>query len=339
MNIMIIGSSPVEADEEEFSEYVSRLGQILSAEDHDFIICSPFERSADLAFFNGVIAGGEGSQIEIHYPNSEVVSSKVDLLDAIISSKQSSLRRFPYQPPDVETDEAQVHSWLYSQIRAMERASIILAVGGRVGASAQLMLGLARDKNKPIIPLNMFGGASKAHYERYKYEFDDIITDQIGLDEVQFDPNKLPEYLMGLVTSFSRKRQPGLKVFLSYSREDENDADFVEMTLRRRGITVFRDESELEPGHMVPDQIREGIAGSNLFLALWSVNYCSSPWCFDEIQFALDLKVENKIDLWILRLDETRIVPPRARNALYFDTTSRVDLSDRLQKLLSGAGK
>ena len=339
MKVMIIGGAPDVEREDNFSEYVRRLGEILSSEDHDFITCSPFPGSADLAFIKGVLASGEKSSIEIHFPNSDIIKAKIDGLEGEISSTECNLKRFPCQPPDIETDESKAHSWLYSQIRAMERASVIIAVGGKIGGSAQLLLGLARDKNKPIIPLSLFGGASKNYYDRFRYEFEDILIGQASLDDVQDNPNSLPEFLAGLVTSVSRKVKPGLKVFLSYSRDDENDADFVEMTLRRRGLHVFRDESELEPGHMVPDKIKEGIESSDIFLALWSVNYCSSPWCFDEIQLALNLKDEEKIDLWLLRLDETRIVPPRARNALYFDTTTRADLSIKLQELMSGAGK
>jgi hypothetical protein len=48
--------------------------------------------------------------------------------------------------------------------------------------------------------------------------------------------------------------------------------------------------------------------------SLYSADYATSPHCFDELDLALD-RIENGDDLgvWLLRLDDTRLVPRRAR--------------------------
>ena len=122
--------------------------------------------------------------------------------------------------------------------------------------------------------------------------------------------------------------------FISYARERQADADHVEILLRRRKLRVFRDESDFGAGHIIPNAIREAIFGANVFIALWSAEYACSPWCFDELELALDRHAEATLDLWLLRIDKTRVVPLRARNLIYYDCETRNSLEGRVLELL-----
>src|SRR5690606_8235633 len=89
-------------------------------------------------------------------------------------------------------------------------------------------------------------------------------------------------------------------VFISYPRERPQEADFVEALLRRRNIKVFRDDSDFGAGHSIPSEIKEAIFASNIFLATWCKEYACSPWCFDELELALDRKEAGSMEVWIL---------------------------------------
>jgi hypothetical protein len=53
------------------------------------------------------------------------------------------------------------------------------------------------------------------------------------------------------------------------------------------------------------------------------------------MELALDRHEEGKLELWILRVDDTRIVPKRARELLFYDASSRVDVEGRMLQLLA----
>jgi hypothetical protein len=108
----------------------------------------------------------------------------------------------------------------------------------------------------------------------------------------------------------------------------------VETLLRRRNLRVFRDESEFGAGHSIPIAIQEGIFNANVFIALWSTEYACSPWCFDELELALDRHASGALELWLLRVDSTRVVPTRARDLVHYDVPTREMLEGRVLSLL-----
>lgn len=77
------------------------------------------------------------------------------------------------------------------------------------------------------------------------------------------------------------------KIFISYARRRPCEADYIETLLRRRGVSVFRDESEFGAGKEIPVQIEENIYKSNTFIAVYCAEYACSPWCYDELELAL----------------------------------------------------
>ena len=110
-------------------------------------------------------------------------------------------------------------------------------------------------------------------------------------------------------------------------------ADPIELILRRRGITLFRDESDFKAGSNIPIKIQEEIFKADTFIAVWCKDYACSPWCMDEIEMALD-RIDS-INLWIICVDKTRIVPKRARDLLNYPVHNREELEGILLKLLS----
>jgi hypothetical protein len=56
----------------------------------------------------------------------------------------------------------------------------------------------------------------------------------------------------------------------------------------------------------------------------------AAPWCFDE----LELAVKRGKTLWLLCVDDTRIVPPAARNLISYPARSREELERHVLTLL-----
>lgn len=108
----------------------------------------------------------------------------------------------------------------------------------------------------------------------------------------------------------------------------------VEMTLRRRNYEVFRDEHAFECGRDLVTEINNHIHRANVFIALWCREYACSPWCYDELDLALDRAEAREMRLWLLCLDNTRIVPPKARKIITHKCEDRAGLESKILQLL-----
>ena len=106
------------------------------------------------------------------------------------------------------------------------------------------------------------------------------------------------------------------------------------MILRRRNLDIMRDDHDFEPGENITRQINEMIHKSTVFIALWCSEYACSPWCFDELDLALRTHTQEGRELWILQLDKTRIIHPKARGLLFYPITTRDELEGKLLSLL-----
>ena len=108
----------------------------------------------------------------------------------------------------------------------------------------------------------------------------------------------------------------------------------METILRRRNIPVYRDESDFGAGKNIPIQIEENLYRSNIFIAVYCAEYACSPWCFDELELALELKEKGKIQIWILCVDDTRVVSKKAREIINYRVNSREEIEGKILDLI-----
>lgn len=341
MKVMLVGGLPDTSNSEEAERLstliegsVSKIAKSLVEEGHEILVCSPFAGSADYEALNGVGAATRPSRIEFHFPDMQKVRQKVEEWNDKLPN--AKMDKFPHFPPEAEGESALQHAWLLSQLSAMDRASALIAVGGRIGGSAELLLKLAHSRKLPILPLTVLKGAAARFFDTHRYEYEDILGPDVDALHTIASIENLNKLIAKLTSKQRQGPQYGNKVFVSYARTQTSMADFVEMTLRRRGIDVVRDEASFEPGHTIPNEIREKIISAQTFVALWSLDYASSPWCFDEIEFALDRQESGALDIWFIQLDDTRIVPPRARNIVSYKAVGRDELKSVIDTLVTG---
>ncbi len=63
---------------------------------------------------------------------------------------------------------------------------------------------------------------------------------------------------------------------------------------------MFRDEKDFEPSACVQSEIFKNIRKSDVFVAVWCKEYACSPWCFDELDYALACKENSDLEIWLL---------------------------------------
>ncbi|MGL5256407.1 MAG: toll/interleukin-1 receptor domain-containing protein, partial [Proteocatella sp.] len=210
----------------------------------------------------------------------------------------------------------------------------IIAIGGKENESADMLLQFGEQKRKNIFPFSFMGGAAMRSFYRKQYALKDRFGNKYSLlqDEIHFCDilNELEESIKSTIDSKEK-----LRFFISYSRKHPYEADYIETILRRLGLEVFRDESDFGAGDEIPDQITEALYASNVFIAVYCADYACSPWCYDELELALDLHAKKKMKLWLLCVDETRVVSKRARKLIHYRLKTREEIEGKLLWLLN----
>jgi hypothetical protein len=278
---------------------------------------------------------GRHAQVAFHFVDTAAVRQQLEAV--VMELGLSRVSKIPHPPPQEDDPQSRRYAWLLCQLSALESSHATVAVGGDPNGAANMLLLLADGKRKAVLPWAFLGGAARLAFDRRRYELEDRLGP--GVLELQSEDgvskaSKLLSTLTQPAGNTTRPRQEALSFFISYARDRQGEADYVEALLRRRNLRVFRDESDFGAGHAIPVAIKEAIFEANVFIALWSSEYACSPWCFDELELALDRHGDGRLELWILRVDATRIVPRRARDLLFYDAPNRAALEGRIMDLL-----
>lgn len=323
-----------------FASTARRIGAFIAQSHHVLVTCSPFPGSADLDAQVGFAGAFDGDppphSAEMHYPDDAGIDATVSsALDATGLRRVTQRFRHPAMTTAAGALDLQ-QSWLLSQLAALDRGHGVIALGGNVGGTAHLLLHLADARRMPVLPLPFFGGAAEAAYQRRRYE----LTDRLGLDATSLYDAAVGERAVGLLEGLVNGAFVGRaggeteRFFISYPRARPEEADFVETLLRRRNRDVFRDDHDIEPGEHLPAVIRERIHAATTFIALWGREYACSPWCHDELDLALDRSEGGHLRIVLICVDQTRVVPPRARQLVHYMCNSRSEIEARILGLL-----
>lgn len=308
------------------------IGASLARSRHMLITCSPFQGSADLEVQIGFAAEWRGdapaNSAEMHYPDHDEIG--VMVLKSIERLQlRGAVQKFRH-PAIVGSDGKLdfTNSWLLSQLAALDRSHVVVSLGGNTTGSANLLLHLAEARRVPMLPLPYFGGAAEAAFRRRRYELLDRLGADFGSLEDADRVDQATALLGSLVGGATAKRaKPGKdRFFISYPRARPSEADFVEMTLRRRNQDVFRDDHGLESGSHLPSAIRDQLHAATVFVALWGQEYACSPWCHDELELALDRSLSTGLKIVLLCVDSTRMIPSRARELIRYRCTTRSEI-------------
>jgi hypothetical protein len=341
MKVFVIGGASLQDSDPEYQTQLGmvevamqRVGKDLVGAGHNLLACSPFPGSADVAAIRGaaeILCRSDAPVVEFHCPDSAGVQRELTRLTDSLSLKSFRVYSHPL-PLDEQGKEQWSHGWLLAQLAALDRSQAVVSLGGKLGGSATLLLSLAEARRRPILPFTSLGGSSAQSFQRRRYELEDVLQERItALHNVERigETSALLERPASSQLVRSVQQAP-LRFFLSYSKCRPQEADFVEITLRRRNFEVYRDERDFGAGRSLPGEITESIHRANVFVAIWCREYACSAWCFDE----LELAIKRGKTLWLLCVDETRIVPPAARNLISYPARNREELERHILTLL-----
>lgn len=91
-------------------------------------------------------------------------------------------------------------------------------------------------------------------------------------------------------------------VFISYSRKNTVDADEICSLLERKGMTYFIDRQGILGGSEFPTALADAINNCGVFVFLMSLDSITSKFCQQELQYAIDKKLDK--DIFILFRDK-----------------------------------
>lgn len=303
-----------------------QLGHSAASRGHTIVIGSESQNTIDYHLASGALEFATNHpdntvRLEIHRPNDrktpyENVPSNVDVV-----------RRFYHE------DESSPHKWIVTHVRMLDTCDAVIALGG--DTSTRLVGNIAADRQKPLLAVVSFGGASAKLYERLEYLYK-FMADPVALQALVLPwQSSFADKAIGLVEALIERasgQSPHL-YFLSYCWRDKETADHVEALLRRHNRNVLRDEEHVKSGESLSGAIESLINQSDTFLALWSKDYDGSSWCPNELAYAKDRQHGGKKPrrIVLLKLDDTK-TPIRFTDALHRAGASR---EERFASLLA----
>jgi hypothetical protein len=280
MKVFVIGGASLQDSDPEYQTQLGvvqvamqRVGKDLVSAGHDFLVYSPFSGSAGVAAVRGaaeILGRSDAPVVEFHCPHSAEVQRQLTRLTDSLSLKSSSVHSHPL-PSDEHGKEQWSHGWLLAQLAAMDRSHAVLSLGGKLTASASLLLSLAEGQGRAVLPYTFLGGTSAQSFQRRRYELEDVLQEKLAaLHNVERigETSPLLERLVNSQLVRSMQQAP-VRFFLSYPKCRPQEAGFVEITLRRRNFEVYRDERDFSAGRSLPGEITDGIHRANVFVAIY----------------------------------------------------------------------
>ena len=128
----------------------------------------------------------------------------------------------------------------------------------------------------------------------------------------------LDETLAQLLPNHNELEVP-VRAFLSYSSEDVELAQQIDLDLRELGAHVWIDQRMILPGDSLYEVIPEGIESADFFLALLTNNSVESKWCKRELHRAFELESSKDRVFIVPILAEHCEIPPFLKEKSYAD--------------------
>lgn len=320
-----------EAEEPRLNIACHKLGQTIARARTQLIICSPFPKSADYYTAMGYSEVEMGGVIHFHSPRHPDVADKRKSFSKIFARK--GLKVVDWLYPGPEDKDSWFQAWLLAQLKALEKADAVIAVGGKVSKTANTLLHLAEERNLPIVPFSFLGGAAHRSFQRRDWGrlhpgFDTSLLEQEkGVEKAIDIANRFATDLL----SYRYKSNKPQIFFISRAAHDSEIAYVLADWLKERGYAVLLGDEEIREDQMAKASIDQAVLKSDIFIVLWSKHYALSPWCYDELTLACN----KKMDILLFNLDDSMIVPQTARKLKSVSVRSASEIIKIADELLS----
>jgi len=344
-SVFVLGSTTgqtphPEREEAELAEFCWRLGACIARAGADLIVCGPFPDSADFHALVGYAGSGAGQRIHLHSPGDTAVADRADVLramDELVS--EDLLRTWLYPRPDGRDSESVQQARLLCRLMALDHADVVVSVGGRTSTTATTLLHLAEARGKAVVPFAFLGGASRHAFGHSKWRHQPGLGfDRLRAKEAVDDAMDIADAMLTIrMRNTHGFAWPPQRIFISRARADAAYAAAASDYLARAGFDILMGEVDLGRDRMIESAIEEAVLRADLFIVLWSRSFAASRFCYDELDLALLRHHAAELQLWIINLDGSDVVPPGARAFPQVVARSPAALVELLDDLLGGA--
>jgi len=107
-----------------------------------------------------------------------------------------------------------------------------------------------------------------------------------------------------------------VSVFISYSHQWTEDAEYLAQFFRAQGLSVWFDKNQLRVGDRLTGEITNAIRKTNYFMPVLAPEYWASDWCVKEFELA----AASKIRMLPIKVSAGSLVMPPHIRQLYRDT-------------------
>jgi TIR domain len=113
-----------------------------------------------------------------------------------------------------------------------------------------------------------------------------------------------------------RAKEPEFDFFLSFNKDDLDEAKFISDTLEDEGYSVFSQFNDMKAGNFV-GLMNRGLEGMSRFIAVYSPDYFKSPSCSGEWQAALTFDASGNSGKFIAYMVRISAPPAILRGIIY----------------------
>src|SRR5262249_17250392 len=149
--------------------------------------------------------------------------------------------------PESEDGESWGQAWLLCQIMALDKADVVISVGGRLTKTANMLLHLAEARQKPVVPFAFLGGASRGAFNRRNWalNYPDLDVGKLQDRNAADEAMDIAEHMVTARIRGARSYAwPPRHIFISRARPDAEFARSLDEYLTTAGFNVLLGDRE-----------------------------------------------------------------------------------------------
>lgn len=242
--------------------------------------------------------------------------------------------RYPRHGGSAAGDKALYFDWLVATVRAVDSCDVAITLGD--GESVRMVGSLSASGSAPVLAIAAFGGSSRDVFAQHRSIY--AMKELPGQPVISALSDRWQTGSAELVVAFAERlcrRRPTesrtRSYFISYSSNDAEIADHIELLLRRNDRRVLRDETFLRAGDRLPDAVAAMISQCGTFVVINSCSYARSDWCQNELALALDTIKPARV---VCLITDDSSLPIRLANSLGIRASSRSERRFAVERLI-----
>ena len=371
--VFFIGSEQDDTDKDLFREICRELGYIFLTNGYEVILGSDTVNTSDYWIFQGMkkyCEENKPGKLILHsilaenekFPFTSQLNNK--LIQYLKIETHRYLKEYEIRDGIETSTKAYLdYVWAPAHVGSINQSDVVIPICGsfHTRRACHFAVGM----NTPVVPIPNLGGASYIYFRTqigsfYKKEYkkfgmsdrkNDWELGQSGEKFVSFVNECIIRHNKRITQRADNIRKSGrretesteelkgfspFKYFLSYSHENIDHADQLELLMHREKMELLRDTEEIEPGDNVFERIKDLIKASDYFIALVSHSYRGSEYCQKELQYVKGLPEKNGPKIIYLKVGSDKAITEEMEETRCPDARNIKEKKEVVQKIKNG---